>query len=153
MIKYLCGCEVYHHDWGDDHHFCEGHRDDIDTALPSPIDSMIRPSHIFPKRDTPAEQTSPLIRVMAKVHGDRAKTYGHPAVNFRCTARMWSAYLSRLVEAGHWTPGGELPLEAVSDLNLLQKVSRLAQSLNHDDSEEDLAGFVETRWMARTGAQ
>lgn len=70
------------------------------------------------------------------VNGDRAKAYGHPADNHRCTAALWAAFLNRKYGAGL-----ELTAEDVCWLNILQKVSREA-NLPKKDNVLDVVGYA-----------
>ena len=71
------------------------------------------------------------------VHGDRARDYGHPAVNHTCTADLFRAYLHRRY--------GTAKFDAIDvcAFNILQKISRIANTPDHVDSLVDLAGYAE----------
>lgn len=79
----------------------------------------------------------------AAVHGPRNADYGHPLDNHSATAAMVAAYLSRRY-------GVALPLDAqdVCAFNILQKVSRLANTPGHRDSLVDIAGYAANIEMA-----
>jgi hypothetical protein len=68
--------------------------------------------------------------------GDRQRDYGHPADNHQCTAVLWASWLQRRY-------GIAMPLTAedVCFLNILQKLSRAANSTTRD-SLVDLAGYA-----------
>lgn len=70
------------------------------------------------------------------VNGPRRDDYGHPATNHARTAALWSAYL-----------GTEINAEQVCMLNLLQKVSRLVNSPDHQDSLVDIVGWAINKEM------
>lgn len=74
----------------------------------------------------------------AAVEGARHKDYGHPSVNHGCTAAMVEAYLRRRY-------GGSVSFDAIDvcAFNILQKISRLANSPSHHDSLVDIAGYAE----------
>ena len=75
-----------------------------------------------------------LEKAAAIVNGDRQRDYGHPKDNHGCTAAMFAAYLHRR--------GGVVDAEAVCVFNLLQKVSRLANTPGHPDSLTDIIGYA-----------
>ncbi len=72
------------------------------------------------------------------IHGDRNRDYGHPLDNHECTGGMMSWYLKRKYPGGKWT----LDAEDVCVFNILQKVSRLANTPGHRDSLMDIAGYA-----------
>lgn len=67
---------------------------------------------------------------------ERGNTYGPPEVNLHSTAQMWEAY-DRNREPGR--PEGFLD---VCYKNILQKMSRLARTPTHQDSQEDVIGYM-----------
>ncbi|MFA6044177.1 MAG: DUF4406 domain-containing protein [Phycisphaerales bacterium] len=75
------------------------------------------------------------------VDGDRGEAYGHPSVNHGCTAALVEAYLSRRY--------GSARFDAldVCMVNVLQKVSRLANTPGHRDSLVDIAGYARNAEM------
>jgi hypothetical protein len=77
---------------------------------------------------------SVLLEAEAAVNGPRNKSYGHPADNHDRTARLWQAWLD--IRCGH------INASDVCILNILQKVSRLANGY-HRDSCVDIAGYAE----------
>lgn len=83
-----------------------------------------------------------LDRAQDAVDGDRQRDYGHPAENHGCTAALWAAYLKR-------RHGVEVPVDAIDvcQLNILQKVSRLANTPDHLDSLVDIAGYARNQEM------
>jgi hypothetical protein len=71
------------------------------------------------------------------IGGDRPKTYGHARDNFRCIAKLWSAYLTtRFGFSDHLTA------HDVCYLMALLKVARLANSPLHEDSVVDALGYL-----------
>ena len=75
-------------------------------------------------------------KVMGIVTGSRHKAYGTPASNHTCTAKMWSAYISRKLNL-------EVTLSArdVCFLNILQKCAREAH-WSQEDNAVDIAGYA-----------
>ena len=71
------------------------------------------------------------------VAGKRQNDYGSPAENHGCTATMWSAYLYRRFGLEACITGRDVCL-----MNILQKVSRDANSPQHDNAV-DIAGYAE----------
>lgn len=69
-------------------------------------------------------------RVMATIEA-RGEIYGPPHKDFERTAKLWSAYL-----------GVEVRPEQVTACMMLLKISRLAETPDHDDSLLDIAGYV-----------
>lgn len=84
-----------------------------------------------------SDKQSVLTIAQGLVHGDRNKDYGHPLDNHSTTAEMVSAFLSRKY-------GRAICLDAddVCMFNILQKVSRLANTPTHRDSMIDIAGYI-----------
>lgn len=78
----------------------------------------------------------------AIVSGDRQRDYGHPADNHACTALMWQAYLHRRATSNGADYSFTVTAEDVCALNILQKVSRLANTTNHVDSLRDIIGYA-----------
>lgn len=70
------------------------------------------------------------------VHCDRGRDYGHPSVNHSCTAAMMEAYLTRRYGAARFDA-----LD-VCAFNILQKISRLANTPTHHDSLVDTCGYA-----------
>lgn len=71
------------------------------------------------------------------IHGDRAKMYGHPKVNFKRIAMGWNAYL-------HGRPStDEQPLDEhdVAELMIILKAVRGSQGY-HRDSAIDTVGYA-----------
>lgn len=90
---------------------------------------------------------SVLVEAARLVDGDRQAAYGHPADNHRCTAELWTAYLSRRAEASSPdSPVVGVDAFDVCMLNILQKVSRLAHTRQRDGLV-DLAGFARNAEM------
>jgi hypothetical protein len=71
------------------------------------------------------------------VTGERNRDYGDPWDNHQRTAEAWAWWLKH-------RHGVDLALTDldVCMLNILQKQSRLAQTVSHDDSWKDIAGFA-----------
>lgn len=77
-------------------------------------------------------------RGVTLVHGERQEDYGHPFVNFTRIAEFWTVRLRDKLK-----PGEEIrPNEAASMMRLL-KEARLMQTAGHEDTMDDLAGYVE----------
>jgi len=72
---------------------------------------------------------------------DREEMYGHPKDNHGCTAAMWTAYIIRKLEVTG--PGREFSFDAedVCFLNILQKISRCANTITKDNLV-DIAGWA-----------
>jgi hypothetical protein len=66
------------------------------------------------------------------VYGDRQKAYAHPADDYDCTAKLWSAIL-----------GHEVSAEQAILCMIAVKVSRLSRNVTHRDSITDVAGYAE----------
>jgi len=75
------------------------------------------------------------------VNGDRDEQYGDPISDFRTTAEMWSAYLSRRL-------GAPVSLEPhdVAALMCCLKLARISWSYDKDDNWIDLAGYAACGW-------
>lgn len=72
--------------------------------------------------------------------GDRRQAYDHPAVDFRCTAMMWTALLQR-------TGTMQITTEMVPIFMAALKLSRLVSNVTHADSIVDVAGYMRTLEM------
>lgn len=79
-----------------------------------------------------------LKEAQAAVEGARQKDYGHPRENHGCTGALVQAYLQR-----KYGPAAKFDAVDVCAFNILQKVSRLANTPNHHDSFVDIAGYSE----------
>lgn len=94
------------------------------------------------------EKKSILMEAQELIHGQRAKDYGHPKINFQRIADLWNSYL-------RYSPNQELTPQDIGVLMVLLKVARLQQSPNNRDSLVDLAGYsgtIERLWeTAETG--
>ncbi|MEK9644558.1 MAG: DUF6378 domain-containing protein [Alphaproteobacteria bacterium] len=77
-----------------------------------------------------------LDEAQALVCGARREAYGHPRVNHAATAAMMEAYLRRRYGVA------QFDARDVCIFNILQKVSRLAQTPAHRDSLVDIAGYA-----------
>lgn len=73
------------------------------------------------------------------VHGDRAKTYGHPRFDFTAIAKVWTGLLSDKLK-----PGEELDAYRVAVLMTGLKLCRLVKSPGHHDSRVDTIGYMLT---------
>lgn len=69
------------------------------------------------------------------IYGDREQTYGKPAKNLECIAKMWSAYLESM-------GGKELNAKDVACMMILLKTARLANNQDHRDSVVDVCGYA-----------
>lgn len=67
------------------------------------------------------------------VNGARNQAYGNPSDNQRAIADLWRAYLSGV---------STLRDSDVAVLNILQKIARLQNSPDHEDSWVDIAGYA-----------
>lgn len=76
------------------------------------------------------------------VNGARNATYGSPEENHGCTALMMAAYLRRRY-AAEGAIDIHIDAHDVCIFNILQKVSRLANTPAHHDSLVDIAGYAE----------
>jgi hypothetical protein len=76
-------------------------------------------------------ETKYLETALSIVYGARSAEYGHPIDDFRRIATMWSAFL-----------GTEIEPKQVAAMMVLLKTSRLAHSIDHEDSWVDIAGYV-----------
>ena len=79
---------------------------------------------------------SVLDEAKAAVEGPRNDDYGAPFVNHGTTAKLVEAYLTRRYGNAHFDA------QDVCEFNILQKVSRLANSPGHHDSLVDIAGYA-----------
>lgn len=75
------------------------------------------------------------------VNGDRNVDYGDPISDFRTTAEMWSAYLSRRL-------GSPVSLEPhdVAAMMMCLKISRISWVPDKEDNWVDLAGYAACGW-------
>lgn len=79
------------------------------------------------------------------IDGDRNVQYGDPIDDFSLTAKMWEAYIRRLME----TRNLDVPMldpHDVAVMMLMVKVSRLAQSPEKHDHWLDIAGYAGCGW-------
>ena len=74
------------------------------------------------------------------VHGDRNEAYGHPEDNHTTTAILFSHFLKRKYGKGMGTTP-LLDAEDVCFFNILQKISRAAESYRRDNLV-DIAGYA-----------
>ena len=75
------------------------------------------------------------------VNGDRNVDYGDPISDFRTTAEMWSAYLSRRIGS----PVSLLPHD-VAAMMMCLKISRISWVPDKEDNWVDLAGYAACGW-------
>ena len=68
------------------------------------------------------------------IYGDREQTYGHPAKNLECIAKMWDAYLDSIGTR-------DLSAKDVAAMMILLKTARLANRPDHRDSIVDICGY------------
>ena len=85
----------------------------------------------------PAKPETILEEAERIVDGDRCLDYGNPSVNHGCTAALIEAYLQR-----RYGPAARFDVADVCMANILQKVSRLANTPGHHDSLVDIAGYA-----------
>jgi len=111
------------------------------TAKETDTDAKIRPAgntglreKDFIKNETILEKAE---RIVMK---DREEMYGHPRDNHKCTAEMWNAYLKRRRIVTHQLEP-RLNAEDVCFLNILQKISRCANTITKDNLA-DIAGWA-----------
>lgn len=93
---------------------------------------------LFPV-DYPAQRETALDSAKRIIYGDREKTYGSPARNLECVARMWSAYLDTKLSAN----AGKLAInskDVCAMMNLL-KTARFANDPEHIDNVVDGIGY------------
>ena len=77
------------------------------------------------------------------VDGARNDDYGHPWDNHGCTGGMFALWLERFQGAGaHGLSEHAADALIVCAMNVLQKLSRLANDPSHHDSLVDIAGYV-----------
>jgi len=70
------------------------------------------------------------------IHGDREKTYGHPAKNLNVIASFWNVYLAAIPK------DKQLTAEDVCIMMSLLKTARLANDPKHLDSQVDTCGYM-----------
>lgn len=75
----------------------------------------------------------------ALVHGERAKTYGHPRFDFSAIAKVWTGLLQDLLQED-----AELDAYRISVLMSGLKLCRLVKSPDHRDSRVDTIGYMLT---------
>ncbi len=73
------------------------------------------------------------------VHGERAKTYGHPRFDFSAIAKVWTGLLQDLLKDGE-----ALDAHRISVLMSGLKLCRLVKSPQHRDSRVDVIGYMLT---------
>jgi hypothetical protein len=80
------------------------------------------------------------------VAGERTKHYGPPFEDFKCVAKLWSAWLSRKAKKEVVIEALDIPI-----LMVLLKTSRQANAWK-DDNLVDIAGYAECAAMAKEHA-
>lgn len=80
------------------------------------------------------------------VAGERTKHYGPPLEDFKCVAKLWSAWLSRKAKKEVVIEALDIPI-----LMVLLKTSRQANAWK-DDNLVDIAGYAECAAMAKEHA-
>jgi hypothetical protein len=94
---------------------------------------------------------SVLAEAQRLVHGDRGANYGHPAMDYSCTGRMWSSVIEHWLNSHH--PGlltarlPDIPAYIGCLMMGCMKISRAVKSPAHRDSLVDLAGYTECAQM------
>lgn len=78
-----------------------------------------------------------LEQAQAVVHGPRRDAYGHPTLNHRRIADLWSAY----IEGKYEVKLNLTPIDAVLMMEQV-KIARLMQTPDHRDSWTDMAGYA-----------
>ena len=73
------------------------------------------------------------------VHGERAKTYGHPRFDFTAIAKVWTGLLQDLLK-----DDAHLDAYRISILMTGLKLCRLVKSPQHKDSRIDTIGYMLT---------
>jgi hypothetical protein len=73
------------------------------------------------------------------VYGERAKTYGHPKIDFSIIANIWTGLMKDKLREGE-----ELDAYRVAVLMTGLKLARLVQSPQHTDSRIDTIGYMLT---------
>jgi hypothetical protein len=73
------------------------------------------------------------------VYGERAKTYGHPKIDFSIIANIWTGLMKDKLKEGE-----ELDAYRVAVLMTGLKLARLVQSPGHTDSRIDTIGYMLT---------
>ena len=92
---------------------------------------FLQDNNEFVRENMPNRRTLFLQEVEKLVNGDRAKDYGDAQENFQRIADLWSAFYGAKFT----------PKQVAVMLNLL-KVSRLANTIDHEDSWKDMAGYA-----------
>ena len=70
---------------------------------------------------------------------DRGKVYGPPQFHFTCTQNMYSNWMARRNLAAGWEVNGLYHAVYM----ILDKLSRLAETIDHKDSWDDIQGYAE----------
>lgn len=95
--------------------------------------------------DLPPARVELLTEASHIINGDRNVDYGEPIDDFSVTARMWEAYLRRIMV----TRGTEilyLDPHDVAVMMVLVKISRLTESPHKKDHWADIAGYTGCGW-------
>lgn len=80
------------------------------------------------------------------IHGQRAKDYGHPTVNFQRIADLWNSYL-------RYSTTPEITPQDTAVMMILLKIARLQQNPENHDSLVDIAGYAGTIERLWTGIE
>ena len=85
----------------------------------------------------PEKEASPKVleEALGLVYGDRGVAYGHPAVDYQRTAKLWGAIL-----------GIEMTAVQAIQCMIAMKLSRLCNTPDHRDSWVDVGGYAECGW-------
>ena len=91
--------------------------------------------------DRPVARHSTILeKAQAAVDGPRQSDYGHPYDNHSLTGKLVSLWSKRVVWPDDLDEAQRLGIQ-VCVFNILQKVSRLANTPTHLDSLVDIAGY------------
>jgi hypothetical protein len=85
--------------------------------------------------NTASDEVKVLEEALSLVYGDRGVAYGHPAVDYERTAKLWGAIL-------------DIEMTAVQAIQCMiaMKLSRLCNTPDHRDSWVDVGGYAECGW-------
>ena len=86
--------------------------------------------------------------MVSKVVGERGEKYGHPVDNHGCTGALFSLWIKRWSEAQKSQDESQtLTGIDVCVFNIMQKLSRAAESPELRDHWEDIMGYAENVLM------
>lgn len=112
--------------------------EDVEVDWDVKFDGEDLPEGVMPQNLTLIERAAKeeigtaLDTAKSLVYGDRQDSYGHPALDYAKTAKIWSGILGIEVT----------PLQAIQCM-IGVKLSRLTNSPHHRDSWVDIAGYAE----------